>query len=255
MERSSEINEIGKAIMKAKSQMAPLIKDSDNPFHQSRYASLNTLMDVCEKPLNDNGVLIVQSPQPSDGNTLNLETTLWHVESGQWIASTLTMPLQKVDPQGMGSAITYARRYALQAMLGLYAEDDDGNAASPLSAPKQVYQPQAKPAQSHTKPAQTKQDSYRQEHTTRKEVKPGAYNLPKLPGVVYVESSINGKPAIVADGSAYCHRATLKDAGFKFDQPSRRWWVNAANKMLQAQNDYDEDVNQEPVYDDDIVPF
>jgi hypothetical protein len=99
-------------------------------------------------PLNEAGIFFIQSPSPSDDGKLHLTTRLIH-ESGEWIEDTAVTPLQKSDPQGVGSAITYMRRYSLAAITGLYQDDDDGNAASGVgqNQRQQEQKPQAmKPA-------------------------------------------------------------------------------------------------------------
>ncbi|NBW53420.1 MAG: recombinase, partial [Betaproteobacteria bacterium] len=82
-----------------------------------------------KKPLNDNGIALIQSLSPSDDNKLHLTTRLIH-SSGEWIEDTAVCPIQKQDPQGLGSAISYIRRYSLSAMCAVYADDDDGQSAA-----------------------------------------------------------------------------------------------------------------------------
>ena len=102
-------------------------KDAENPFTKSWYASLNSVMDACRDALIENGIWLCQYPVPVEQpNSLGLVTKLTHAESGQWQSSLAVVPLPKADPQGMGSANTYARRYALTVMLGMVTEDDDG---------------------------------------------------------------------------------------------------------------------------------
>ena len=149
--QSQEITKLAKALLDVQRVLQPAVKDALNPFAKNRYASLNSIMDVCREPLLDNGIWLCQYPVPvgnggsygrADGNgdtrsayaeqqgyppqshSLGLVTKLTHAESGQWQASLAVVPLSKADPQGMGSAITYARRYALSAMLGIVTEDD-----------------------------------------------------------------------------------------------------------------------------------
>lgn len=128
--QSESIANLAKAIIEAQKQLKPVKKDCDNPFFKSKYADLASVWEAL-KPFQDNGIAITQSPLPSqiDG-TIALATQLTHV-SGEWMRSTLVLPLAKNDPQGAGSALTYARRYALGCMTGVVTEeDDDGNAAS-----------------------------------------------------------------------------------------------------------------------------
>jgi hypothetical protein len=142
--QSPEISELAKAIVKAQSEMKPAVKDSVNPFFKSKYADLSAVWTAIA-PFTMNGIAITQSPQgPLDGHIV-LDTQLTHV-SGQWMLSRLTMPVVKNDPQGFGSALTYARRYALGCMTGLVTEeDDDGNQASQQPA-RIPFKPVPKPA-------------------------------------------------------------------------------------------------------------
>lgn len=107
-------------------------RDGSNPHYKSSYSSLNEVLDKVKKPLNDLGVVILQVPQ-QDG----LHTTLYDTESGTSVEGVLEF-VQKSDAQKMGSNITYNRRYSLLTMLGLEDEDDDGNAASNLTASSQL---------------------------------------------------------------------------------------------------------------------
>ena len=100
----------------------PIARDVENPFTKSWYASLNSVMDACRDALITNGIWLCQYPVPVEQpNSLGLVTKLTHAESGQWQSSMAVVPLPKADPQGMGSAMTYARRYALTAMLGAWS--------------------------------------------------------------------------------------------------------------------------------------
>ena len=134
MKMSSEINELAKALAKVQSEMGAVAKDSSNPFFKSKYADLAACWSSVAPLLTKNGLSVTQiCDEPSgeeDKTSVIIETVLMH-ESGQWIAGRLKMVPVKSDPQGIGSCITYARRYALMAITGLVAdEDDDGNAAS-----------------------------------------------------------------------------------------------------------------------------
>ena len=124
------------AFAKAQTEF-PLVKKTDsNPFFKSKYAGLPNVLEVVLPILHKNGLYLTQSPI-SDGERIGVQTTITHAESGDFIFGSFTMQLSKNDPQGAGSAITYARRYSLVAMLGLNVdEDDDGNLATNLKAPK-----------------------------------------------------------------------------------------------------------------------
>jgi hypothetical protein len=126
MEKSQSIKAIAAALLTFQSNMAKIKKDSANPFYKSKYASLSTILEHIQTPLADSGLSFAQFP---DGNQLT--TILMHAESGDWMQSSYDISPVKSDPQSIGSAITYARRYALGAILGLNIdEDDDGNAAT-----------------------------------------------------------------------------------------------------------------------------
>lgn len=125
---SADIAELSTALCKAQGAMTGAIKDSANPFFQSKYADLSAVWDDIREPFAENGISVCQMPVGGVGS-VSVVTQITH-SSGQWMRSKLTVVPKKVDPQGIGSGITYARRYALAAMAGVYQIDDDGNAAS-----------------------------------------------------------------------------------------------------------------------------
>ena len=141
MNRSESIAALSAALSKAQGVMEGAKKDGDNPHFKSKFATLASVWDACRKPLADNGLSVVQSPGGS-GAGLTVVTVLMH-ESGEWMEGMFTMTPTKDDPQGVGSCLTYARRYALAAMVGVAPEDDDGNEAS--AKPTQPSKPVAKP--------------------------------------------------------------------------------------------------------------
>ncbi len=124
MNKSEQINELAAALSKAQGMMKPALKDADNPFYKSKYADLSAGWEACREALAANGLSVAQIPEDGGVHTLLMHT------SGQWLSGFLPMIPTKNDPQGIGSAITYGRRYALFGMLGIAPEDDDGNAAS-----------------------------------------------------------------------------------------------------------------------------
>lgn len=128
MEHSEQINEIGAALAKAQGAIENATKDKANPFFKSTYADLAGVWDACRAALSSNGLSVVQTPEQSDKGVI-VSTMLLH-SSGQWISGSYLMPVSKFDAQSIGSAITYARRYALAAMVGVAPEDDDSNAAN-----------------------------------------------------------------------------------------------------------------------------
>lgn len=128
MDKSDSIKEIASALNKAQAEMSGAKKKGNNPFFKSKYADLNAVVDAVRIPFCDNGLSYSQFPIMEE-NRVGVETILMH-ESGEWISNKLLLPCTKQDPQAAGSAITYARRYALQAIAGIPAEDDDGNSAT-----------------------------------------------------------------------------------------------------------------------------
>lgn len=134
MNTSESIGKIAPALLKAQKAITFAVKDAKNPHFKSTYADLGSVIDACKPALNEAGIAFMQMPAPSETGTIALTTRLVH-ESGEWIESTATCPLPKNDPQGYGSANTYLRRYALAAAVGLYQDDDDGNAASRGKSP------------------------------------------------------------------------------------------------------------------------
>lgn len=129
MLKSEQINELAAALAKAQGQIEGAKKSSSNPFFKSKYADLAECWNTCRETLTANEISVIQMPEEINENgRLNITTMLAH-SSGQYISSTLTMTVTKLDPQAIGSAITYGRRYALAAMVGLAQEDDDGEKA------------------------------------------------------------------------------------------------------------------------------
>lgn len=146
-ETSAFIGDLAAALAKAQSQVTHAVKDELNPHFRSRYADLAGVWDACREALSSNGLSVVQMPTSADGRSVTVVTQIMH-PSGQWMRSALTLLPTKADPQGIGSATTYARRYALAAMVGVAQDDDDGNAAS--QAPRRGEE---KPPAQTSKPA------------------------------------------------------------------------------------------------------
>jgi hypothetical protein len=116
------------AYAKAQAGMGEVFKNATNPAFKTKYANLAAVVEAVMPSMNDNGLAVIQSPS-FDGEILNIETYIVHQEGG-WIKSILEVRPAKTDAQGIGSAITYLRRYALMSIAGVAPEDDDGNAAS-----------------------------------------------------------------------------------------------------------------------------
>lgn len=127
--QSENIADLAAALAKAQAEIQPAVKDSSNPFFKSKYADLSSVWNSCREPLSKNGLSVLQTMDTVEGK-LMLVTTLAH-SSGQWVKSSLPVCPVKNDPQSLGAAITYMRRYGLSSMVGVIAdEDDDGNKAS-----------------------------------------------------------------------------------------------------------------------------
>lgn len=128
MRQSQSIAKLAAALVKAQGEVENATKNAANPHFKSRYADLAEILNTIKPVMTKHGLAVVQFPGFEEGHA-TVETQLVH-ESGEWIAGTSGAPLQKNDPQGVGSAITYLRRYSLAALAGIAQEDDDGNAAS-----------------------------------------------------------------------------------------------------------------------------
>lgn len=138
------------ALVKAQKAFGPALKDKTNPAFRSKYADLGACIDAVIDALNTNGIALLQRTHPDDTG-VTVETVLLHDSGESWSSGTLHVPAVKSDPQGYGSALTYARRYSLMACCGIAPEDDDGNAASrprgegqPANAEKQDMSPKGR---------------------------------------------------------------------------------------------------------------
>ncbi len=120
---------IASAFVKAQKAFGPALKTNTNPHFKSKYADLSACVEAVIDALNDNGIALIQQCHES-ANGVIVETMFIH-ESGETLScGSLHVPAAKQDPQGYGSALTYARRYSLMAACGIAPEDDDGNAGS-----------------------------------------------------------------------------------------------------------------------------
>lgn len=130
MKNSENINELATAMSKAQSAMRPALKDSINPHYKSKFSNLTSVWESMRIPFTSNGLTVWQDITTCD-KTVSVTTKVVH-SSGQWVEfGPLTIPLGKFDAQGVGSATSYAKRYALCAALGIVSDDDDdGEAAS-----------------------------------------------------------------------------------------------------------------------------
>lgn len=129
--QSETINELATALALAQAEMKHASKDSSNPFFKSKYAALPDVMDAARPCLSKHGLSVSQLTDFDEQGKVFMVTQLSH-KSGQWMRSWYPINPVKQDPQGIGSAVTYARRYSYGCITGVVAsdEDDDGNAAS-----------------------------------------------------------------------------------------------------------------------------
>jgi len=123
------MKQIAAALVKAQRAFGPALKDKNNPAFRSKYADLGACIDAVQDALNANGIALLQQTR-EDSTGVTVETVLLHESGESWASGPLHVPAAKQDPQGYGSALTYARRYSLMAACGIAPEDDDGNAAS-----------------------------------------------------------------------------------------------------------------------------
>jgi len=133
-EMSASIAKLMPALIKAQSEMGVATKGADNPFYRSKYADLAEVIETCKDALNTNGICFLQ-PILTGHKGVCVKTMLIHA-SGEYLSATVDFPVGKVDSQEYGKAISYARRYSLQSLLSIPAEDDDGNTASNKATPQ-----------------------------------------------------------------------------------------------------------------------
>ena len=136
MRTSETTAAIAKALAAAQRAMRPAIKDATNPHFRSRYADLAAIDEAIRPHLTANDICWIQSPEFADG-CVSVTTRFTH-SSGEWIQSTLSLPVERPTPQAIGSALTYARRYSLSSLAAVPAGDDDGEAAEGRGDPRQA---------------------------------------------------------------------------------------------------------------------
>lgn len=149
--KSESLGKLAEALSKAQTQIKPATKDATNPHFKSSYADLTSVWAACRAALAANNLSVTQLPtSDAEAATVGMITVLMH-SSGEWIGSEVSTRPRDFTPQSVGSAITYLRRYGLASVVGITADDDDGEAAQPANKPRAVPQsrqsPQAAPAQ------------------------------------------------------------------------------------------------------------
>lgn len=128
MKHSESIAKIAPALVAALSKIEGAQKSANNGHFKTKYADLGSVIDASRDILTAHGLTVLQFPGACQGGVMNLETVLLH-ESGEYISETMGIALGKTDPQGVGSALTYGRRYAQMAALNMPTVDDDGEVA------------------------------------------------------------------------------------------------------------------------------
>jgi hypothetical protein len=146
MKHSDSLKQFAPALVRAQRNMGAAIKDAKNPFFKSKFADLNSIIEAAVPSLNAEGFTVMQNPSITDGGVAVLETTLLH-ESGEFVSNQTAIVVAKQnDPQAYGSALSYARRYGLQATVCLRAEDDDAEGQMTRAAiPAKVVAAATKP--------------------------------------------------------------------------------------------------------------
>ena len=132
---SSSIGALAAALSKVQAQLKAASKDSANPFFKSKYADLSSVWEACREALTSNGFAVSQAAGSREDGAISITSILMH-SSGEWIASEVAVKPSKPGPQEAGSILSYLRRYSLASLVGVVAEDDDGEAAEGRGAEK-----------------------------------------------------------------------------------------------------------------------
>ena len=239
---SPAITELAKAMLRVQLSLSPASKDAENLFVNKRYATLNSVMDACREALTVNAIWVSQYPVAVQTGHLGLVTKLVHAESGQWQSSLMVMPLPKADPQGYGSALTYARRYGLATMVGLVTEiDDDGEGAIPRTGSRKGKTQASTVSPKDAAPVAGAHDetnrhsvspSHTQGHTAQADTtSPTASGLPRIDGISYQSiQAQDGRTCITASGDTRSKKVFLQEAGFRWDATRKVWWRYADSR-------------------------
>jgi hypothetical protein len=218
---SDEIKELALAMLKVQAEINPAVKDAANPFVKTRYATLNSVVEASREALLKHGVWLAQHSVPAESGHLGLMTKLIHASSGQWQASLTVMPLPKADPQGYGSALTYARRYSLATLVGLVVEDDDGEAACGRSRKAQKTIPQDKHGPDSSSVCDRETETLELTEAETEILK----KLPRFDGVNYRLIKVtDGQMCVVATGNTSAKKDLLSGSGFRWNPDRKIWW-------------------------------
>lgn len=251
---STDVDELFKALSAVQAAHVPVKADKANPYFQSRYATLQAVYESVLPLLQANGLCLIQRHLPSQPGTATIESWLHHLPSQQFIKSILVIPY-KGDAQGLGSATTYARRYALATLLGVVVDpDDDGNKATdgaqntpegvkppgnsargqaappPRQRPPQIQRqaPQGPTTRQTQQPAPAPQGAARgpagSQPPPQRGEPPYLAELPRLNGISYDQRQSQKGAFLVAMGNTRPHANALRAAGFQFHQKQALWW-------------------------------
>jgi len=152
---SEQISNIAAALLKTQKAIGHALKSADNPYYKSKYADLTVVIDSVKGPLNDSGITFLQAVDENGERKPVIDTILLH-ESGQYLSTRTPVFCKKPDdPQAFGSGVTYSKRYALQAILGLPTEDDDAEGATARGDNQRKPAAYTPPTTPETKPTTT----------------------------------------------------------------------------------------------------
>lgn len=242
--------ELFAALIKAQAKIGHALKDSNNPHYKSTFASLESVIDTIKPHFNECDLGFYQFPG-SEGRNVWVDTTLFH-KSGQYVGFRLNLMAVKEDPQAIGSAISYARRYSLLSAGGIGDKDDDGNAASgkapqPSPAPQVTYAPYAptpEPAQKPVTPSGASLDgkplpNYRKGITQLKKISPKQMGF------------LIGKAKAKGIGEEKLHVELKKQ--FELDSLKDLDWAQFQNFLTWVEN-YTVGIHDEPGATEDYTP-
>lgn len=153
MRTSEQTDKVLPALFEVKKELRPMVKDSANPFFKSKYLELSDILANLEPILHDKGLFLTQGTLLREGKTIII-SRVSHPVSGQFVESEYLAEVANVDPQKLGAAVSYGRRYGLQALFALNVIDDDGNTASgKVVAREEAEKPAARASGFNTRPA------------------------------------------------------------------------------------------------------
>ena len=221
--QSPDTSELAKALIEVQRNLQPAVKDAMNPFVHNRYATLNSVMESCRGALLSHDIWMTQFPVPAEPGYLGLVTKLTHAKSGQWQSSLAMVPLPKADPQGMGSAMTYARRYSLSAMLGIVTDADDDDGVGACATRLGGGQPKA--GARHSVPSSPKPQTASNNGPSAPVSAPALASLPRINGITdQTVPADGGQTCIIATGNTAAKKALLSEAGFRWNPQRKVWW-------------------------------